>query len=42
MNSGGALPASARLRSVELFGSKVVPMVREMLAEGASASEAGR
>ncbi len=31
--TGGAVPASARLRSVELFGTKVIPMVREMLAE---------
>ena len=31
--SGGAVPASARLRSVELYGTKVIPMVREMLAD---------
>ncbi len=31
--TGGAVPASARLRTVELFGSKVIPMVRELLAE---------
>lgn len=31
--TGGAVPASARLRAVELFGTKVVPLVREMLAE---------
>jgi alkanesulfonate monooxygenase SsuD/methylene tetrahydromethanopterin reductase-like flavin-dependent oxidoreductase (luciferase family) len=28
----GAQPASARLRAVELYGTKVVPMVREILA----------
>jgi len=33
--TGGAVPASARLRSVELFGTKVIPMVREMLADSA-------
>jgi len=32
--SGGAVPASARLRAVELYGTKVIPMVRELLAEG--------
>jgi probable LLM family oxidoreductase len=32
-SSGGALSASARLRAVELYGTKVVPLVREMLAE---------
>lgn len=31
--TGGAVPMSARLRSVELFGTKVIPMVRELLAE---------
>lgn len=31
--SGGAVPASARLRAVELYGTKVIPMVRELLAE---------
>ncbi|MEU8254385.1 LLM class flavin-dependent oxidoreductase [Micromonospora inaquosa] len=30
--SAGAQPASARLRAVELYGSKVIPMVRELLA----------
>ncbi len=42
MNSGGALPASARLRSIELFGTEVIPMVRELLAEQPSASRAKR
>ena len=28
----GAQPASARMRSVELFGAKVMPMVRDLLA----------
>ena len=32
-SSGGELPASTRLRSVELYATKVVPMVKEMLAE---------
>ena len=31
--AGGALPASARLRAVELYGTEVIPMVRELLAE---------
>ncbi len=31
--AGGALSASARLRAVELYGAKVIPMVRELLAE---------
>ncbi|MDQ0680496.1 putative LLM family oxidoreductase [Arthrobacter pascens] len=31
--SSGAQPISARLRAVELYGSKVVPMVREILAD---------
>ncbi|MFD4959841.1 LLM class flavin-dependent oxidoreductase [Microbacterium sp. NPDC058389] len=34
--TSGSTPASARLRSVELYGSKVVPMVRELLAEQAA------
>jgi alkanesulfonate monooxygenase SsuD/methylene tetrahydromethanopterin reductase-like flavin-dependent oxidoreductase (luciferase family) len=36
----GTIPASARLRAVELYGTRVIPMVRELLAEapvGASA-----
>jgi len=32
-SAGGALSASARLRAVELYGTQVVPMVKEMLAE---------
>ncbi|WP_030437631.1 LLM class flavin-dependent oxidoreductase [Actinoplanes subtropicus] len=31
--TAGAQPVSARLRSVELYGSKVIPMVRELLAD---------
>ena len=31
--SGGPVPVTARLRAVELFGTKVAPLVREMLAE---------
>jgi len=30
--SAGSVPASARLRAVELYGTKVIPMVRELLA----------
>jgi len=30
--SVGALPISARLRAVELYGSKVIPQVRDILA----------
>ncbi|MCR6489561.1 LLM class flavin-dependent oxidoreductase [Amycolatopsis sp. OK19-0408] len=31
--SSGSQPASARLRAVELYGSKVIPMVRDILSE---------
>lgn len=31
--SGGAVDAGARLHAVELYGQKVIPLVREMLAE---------
>ena len=31
--AGGAMSASARLRAVELYGTNVIPMVRELLAE---------
>lgn len=31
--SGGAIPMSHRLRAVELYGTKVIPMVRELLAD---------
>jgi alkanesulfonate monooxygenase SsuD/methylene tetrahydromethanopterin reductase-like flavin-dependent oxidoreductase (luciferase family) len=30
--TAGAQPVSARLRSVELYGTKVIPMVRDILA----------
>lgn len=33
---GGAMPASARMRAVELFGTEVIPRVRELLVEDAS------
>jgi probable LLM family oxidoreductase len=33
--SAGPLPTSARLKAVELYGTKVIPMVREILAEEA-------
>lgn len=31
--AGGAMAASARLRAVELYATRVIPMVRELLAE---------
>ncbi|MFC6159823.1 LLM class flavin-dependent oxidoreductase [Kribbella sp. NPDC058693] len=31
--SGGPLPVSARLKAVELYGTKVIPLVRDMLAD---------
>lgn len=31
---GGPMPASARMHMVELYGTKVIPRVREILAEG--------
>ena len=40
--SGGAISASARLRTVELFGTKVIPLVREILADERAAAGAGR
>ena len=40
--TGGAVAASARLRAVELYGTQVIPRVRELLAEErASAAVAG-
>jgi hypothetical protein len=30
--SSGSIPASARMRTVELYASEVVPRVRELLA----------
>ncbi len=35
--TGGTVPASARLRAVELYGTRVIPMVRELLAEAPAA-----
>ncbi|TDC51087.1 LLM class flavin-dependent oxidoreductase [Jiangella ureilytica] len=32
--TAGSQPVSARLKAVELYGSKVVPMVRELVADG--------
>jgi len=32
--ASGALPASARMRTVELYGSQVVPLVRDILSHG--------
>ena len=34
--SQGSIPASARLRSVELYGTEVIPRVRELLAQDAA------
>jgi alkanesulfonate monooxygenase SsuD/methylene tetrahydromethanopterin reductase-like flavin-dependent oxidoreductase (luciferase family) len=34
--SAGTTPMSGRMRAVELYGTEVVPMVREILAEGAA------
>lgn len=31
---GGAMPASQRMRAVELYGTEVIPRVRELVAEG--------
>ena len=32
--SHGELPHSAMMRSIELYGTEVIPKVRELLAEG--------
>ncbi|RRR98107.1 LLM class flavin-dependent oxidoreductase [Glycomyces terrestris] len=34
-SAGGAMAADARLRAVELYGAKVIPMLRDMLSDGA-------
>ncbi len=31
---GGPLPAAARTKTIELYATKVIPRVRELLAEG--------
>ncbi len=36
----GTIPARARLRAVELYGTRVIPMVRELLAEQPTVSSA--
>lgn len=36
-SSAGAVSASARMRSIELFGTQVIPRVRELLAESPTA-----
>ncbi|MCA9859967.1 MAG: LLM class flavin-dependent oxidoreductase [Thermomicrobiales bacterium] len=36
---GGAMPMSDRLRAVELYGTEVIPMVRELLAERSTAEQ---
>ncbi|HET9028278.1 MAG TPA: LLM class flavin-dependent oxidoreductase [Trueperaceae bacterium] len=40
--TGGKVPASARMRTVELFGAEVMPLVRELLAEEASKEQVAR
>jgi probable LLM family oxidoreductase len=35
-SSAGSVAASARLRSVELYGTRVIPLVRELLAESSA------
>ena len=32
-STAGHIPHAARMRSVELYGTKVVPLVRDMLAD---------
>ncbi|MEU7631186.1 LLM class flavin-dependent oxidoreductase [Nocardia sp. NPDC049220] len=41
-SAGGTLSASSRLRAVELYGTKVLPLVREMLAERPATSRVSR
>lgn len=41
-SAAGAVSASARLRAVELYGTKVIPLVRELLAEQPATSGATR
>lgn len=41
-SSAGTVSASARLRSVELYGSQVIPRVRELLAEQSERLREGR
>ncbi|GIG55088.1 LLM class flavin-dependent oxidoreductase [Demequina activiva] len=33
---GGAVPASQRMRAVELYGTEVIPRIKELLADGGS------
>ncbi|MCW8096969.1 LLM class flavin-dependent oxidoreductase [Streptomyces tauricus] len=40
-SAAGAVSASARLRSVELYGTQVIPRVRELLAEQPTATGTG-
>jgi probable LLM family oxidoreductase len=41
-SAAGTVSASARLRAVELYGTKVIPLVRELLAEQPATSGASR
>jgi alkanesulfonate monooxygenase SsuD/methylene tetrahydromethanopterin reductase-like flavin-dependent oxidoreductase (luciferase family) len=36
--TAGSQPVSARLRAVELYGTKVIPMVRDLVADGVTVS----
>lgn len=40
--TGGAVSSAARLRAVELYGTKVIPLVREILAEQPKLATAAR
>lgn len=40
--TGGAVEAGARLRAVELYGQKVIPLVREMLADKPALANSAR
>lgn len=37
--TSGAIPAADRLRAVELYGTEVIPRVRELLAEKSAADK---
>jgi hypothetical protein len=39
--SAGTLPHEAMMRSIELYGTQVIPMVHELLAEAPTPSHAG-
>ena len=39
--SAGTLPARAMMRSIELYGTEVIPRVRALLADGKDGEEGG-